>query len=240
MIAIKFLPKLKFVSVCMPFASVAVLASHAAGGSSTSAQAMAYFQKGNYKAAQPLFEKMVASSPSDGRALYYLGLVYYKQNDVAQAQSQFQKIISAFPNSAEAKYSVQYLKAIEGKSVFSEENATRPAATTKQPDAAAGNAGNDKADRDLAEAKAQAETIIAESKRHAAEFDQRAKNMTDEMKQVMVGRQFARPAYSQDQLNNATADLRQQSKLTLDRGKKEAEDLLNRAQMRYDAQTRAH
>jgi tetratricopeptide (TPR) repeat protein len=236
MTAIKFFHKRKFFSVCMPLLSVSVLASHAAGGSSTSAQAMAYFQKGNYKAAQPLFEKMVASSPSDGRALYYLALVYYKQNNIAQAQSQFQKIVSAFPDSSEAKYSVQYLKAIEGKSVFSDENGTPPKGTAKPPD----STSNDKADRDLAEAKSQAETIIAESKRHAAEFDKQAKQMTDEMKQVLVGKRFASPAYSQDQLNAATADLRKQSKDTLDRGKKEAEDLLNRAQLRYEAQTRSH
>jgi tetratricopeptide (TPR) repeat protein len=220
----------------MSLLSVTVIAGHAQGGSSTSAQAIAYFQKGNFKAAQPLFEKLVASSPSDSRALYYLALVYYKQNNVVQAQSQFQKIVSAFPDSSEAKYSVQYLKTIEGKSVFSDENATPPKATEKQFD----SKSNDKADRELAEAKTQAEAIIAESKRHAAEFDQRAKQMTDEMKHVMVGKQFARPAYSQDQLNAATADLRQQSKYTLDRGKKEAQDLLDRAQLRYDAQTRSH
>ncbi|MDR3615445.1 MAG: tetratricopeptide repeat protein [Candidatus Obscuribacterales bacterium] len=238
MIAPKLLHKLNVLSVCLPFLSVTVLACHAAGGSSTSAQAMVYFQKGNYRAAQPLFEKLVAGSPSDSRALYYLALVYYKQNNVAQAQSQFQKIVSAFPSSPEAKYSLHYLTAIEGKSVFTEENATPPKATAKPSDAAV--LGNDKADRDLAEAKAQAETIIAESKRHAAEFDKQAKDMQDELKQVLVGKRFARPAYSQDQLNAATADLRQQSKFTLDRGKKEAEDLLNRAQMRYEAQTRSH
>ena len=197
---------------------------------------MSFFQKGNYKAAQPLFEKLVASSPSDGRALYYLALVYYKQNDITQAQTQFQKIVSAFPDSAEAKYSVQYLQAIEGKSVFSQENATPPKADSKPAQAA----NNDKAERDLTEAKTQAASIIAEAKRHAAEFDKRAKDMTDELKQVMVGKRFASPAYSQDQLNAATADLRQQSKFTIERGKKEAEDLLNRAQLRYDAETRAH
>jgi len=236
MVVMKFLNKLKVFSVFVPFLSVTVLASYAASGSSASVQAMAYFQKGNYKAAQPLFEKLVASSPSDGRALYYLALVYYKQNDITQAQSQFQKIVSAFPNSPEAKYSVQYLKAIEGKSVFSDENAATPKATAKQPE----STSNDKADRDLAEAKAQAESITAEAKRHAAEFDKQATQMSDEMKQVLRGRQFPHQAYSQDQINAATADLHQQSKFTIDRGKKEAQDLLDRAQLRYDAQTRSH
>ena len=235
-----FVRSLRIAFCCLSMVATGALASYAAPAASVGAQAMEYFQKGNYKAAQPLFERLVANAPSDGRALYYLALVYYKQNNIPEAQSQFQKVVSAFPKSQEAKFSLQYLNSIDSKSVFTEENSKTPTATAPQAAAPATSSGNDRAERDLNEAKAQAEQIMNEAKRHAAEFDKQAKDQQDELKQVLVGKRFARPAYSQDQLNSFTSDLRQQSKNTLERGKKEAEDLLNRAQMRYDAQTRTH
>ena len=87
---------------------------------------------------------------------------------------------------------------------------------------------------DLAEAQRQADEIMNNAKREAANYDAQADRIVQDMKGVpAVGRgSYGRSAYNDASIEAATHDLREHSKYALERGQREAGELLRRARVR--------
>jgi cbb3-type cytochrome oxidase cytochrome c subunit len=94
-----------------------------------------------------------------------------------------------------------------------------------------------KVDRELVEATVQAEMIRTSAKTRAQFITNQVNSMAAEMRQVMVGKAMTGRAYSDEAIDAATFDLRNQAKSIIDGGEREASDVMNRAQLRYDAET---
>jgi tetratricopeptide (TPR) repeat protein len=192
-----------------------------AGANSESAAKL--FAAGNYKAAQPLFETLVKNEPKNVRARYYLGLVYLNLARRDLARIQFQQVISLAPASDEARFSDTVLARMDPK----------PSAP---PVIESTTSSSAKVDQDLVEATAQADAIRAHAKSESDSFLAQANKTAKEMEALpAAGRGSHGSAYSQDSINTATADLRRQAADALERGNREANDILNRAQLRHDA-----
>ena len=195
------------------------------------AEAAAEYKHGNYKAAEPLFKKLIVAEPGNSRAQYYLALVYLKLNNIPAAQELFRLIVITFPGSQEADYSERYLNEFEAKS--------SAAASKNAPQTPPAQAENDiKADKDLSDAAAQAELIRVSAKSHAQQITNQANSMAAELREVKTGKAMVGRAYSDEAIDAATLDLRNQAKYIIDAGEREAMDVMNRAQMRHDAETR--
>jgi tetratricopeptide (TPR) repeat protein len=181
------------------------------------------FAQGNYQAAQPIFENLVKNEPTNARARYYLGLVYLKRARKDLARVQFQQILTLAPESEEARFSDTLLSQIDAK----------PSAP---PVIQSSGSNTDKADRDLAEATEQADALKAHAKSESDNLLGQASRMAKDMEALpAAGRGSRGSAYSQDSINAATADLRRQAAAALERGNREATDILSRAQLRHDA-----
>ena len=194
-------------------------------------QAAAEFKKENYIVALPLFKKLIVAEPKNARAYYYLALVYLKLNDIAAAQQQFRIIITDFPRSSEASYSMKFMDEIDSKNKTSDVHKTDAVEPPKPTENYA------KVDRELVEATVQAEMIRTSAKTRAQFITNQVNSMAAEMRQVMVGKAMTGRAYSDEAIDAATFDLRNQAKSIIDGGEREASDVMNRAQLRYDAET---
>jgi hypothetical protein len=190
---------------------------------SNSQSAAKLFANGNYKAAQPLFETLVKNEPRNVRARYYLGLVYLNLAHKDLARNQFQQIMNLAPQSEEARFSETLLARIDPK-------------VPVLPPTESTNSSSEKMDRELTEANAQSDAIKAHAKAESDNLLAQANKMANEMQALPAAARGSRgSAYSQDSINAATADLKRQAADALERGNREANDVLNRAQLRHDA-----
>jgi hypothetical protein len=87
---------------------------------------------------------------------------------------------------------------------------------------------------DLADAQKQADEIINHAKREAANYDAQADRIIQEMRATpAAGRgAWGRTAYNDSAIEAATHDLRERSKFALERGQREAAELIKRARVR--------
>jgi hypothetical protein len=215
---------LKVLPFCAASFSVLQLPAVAEGNASLAAN---LFARGDYKDAEPAFEALVKEDPADARARYYLALVYFKLARKELARTQFQKIISSAPASEEARFSQQYLTLLQGQNPIAK-SAADVAPTRNDVD-------YDRAERDLRDANAQADMIRERSKHEADALLAQANQTAKDMEALpAAGRGSHGSAYSQDSINAATSDLKQRAAFILERGNREADDVLAKARLRHD------
>ncbi|PIR69196.1 MAG: hypothetical protein COU47_03780, partial [Candidatus Niyogibacteria bacterium CG10_big_fil_rev_8_21_14_0_10_46_36] len=77
-----------------------------------------YYQDGQFKNAQQVFERAIELNPNYSNARYFLGLIYDLQGDREGAIEQFENIVELNPDSAEIKQILSNLRngrpALEG------------------------------------------------------------------------------------------------------------------------------
>ena len=91
-------------------AAQAMRAAGAAADTATLAEADARFQRQDYAGAAPLYAKVVAARPKDGRSWYRYGVSLYRGHDVAGAAAAFEHSAAIGANFATHSSASAFLK----------------------------------------------------------------------------------------------------------------------------------
>ena len=229
-------------AIFITLSSGGIISPQPAFASDEATVAMAYFNKGDFKEAQRCFENLTLLEPNNSRAAYYLALTHLRQKQTEVAERQFRMIVDKFPKTYEAEISTANLRSLEAgkkateKTTSTTSTQTKPAVEQSQTGPAS-ETGNSHAQRDFEDAQKQAAEIKRGAATRAQFYLDQASQKAAELKQVLVGRQFAGRAYSDERIEAETADLKKQAAIIIESGNNEANDLLNRAKLRKDSET---
>jgi hypothetical protein len=203
--------------------ALAILASFALAVNPASAQtAEQLFTEGKLVEALALFQSQIANRPGNVRARYYVALISVRQSKMDLAREQIQKILELAPQSQEADYARKIAAS------YHLDSSIGPTSV--------GNSNKTDNDEDLRYAEKQAAELTAQAEREAQALDRKADQLARDMQATpAVGRRSSGSAYSQTAIEDATTPLRSQATEVRQRGKREAADLLMRAQLRASA-----
>ncbi|HEY9733255.1 MAG TPA: tetratricopeptide repeat protein [Drouetiella sp.] len=198
-----------------------------------SAQAMEAYKSGNWQEAESHLLRVIAKEPNNYRAEYYVALIHLHQNKLSLARHEFQLIIDRFPNADESRLAASSITAIDNLVAA---KSTKIPAPTKEISTTAITAtkpnNGPEQDLDYERAQEQAKQIRKSAAEHAQFFKDKAKENADDMSSVLMGRRFPSRRYSDSDIENANADLKQQAQKIIEAGDREADEVLREAEAR--------